>query len=188
MLLFLSVVLKSAAQNDTVFFTQTESRLQYHFLNLIQVDILRHSVDSLNVEVRLTNKSNAKIGINTTNDLEEDIDTGNVNVGYVPFSDHEYFLYNTAIIYPAESYTFSVTNNRKLARCNIGLLIYMNADDVIKRVSKKNCHVDSSGNIKTVFRSSNDGITSRSFMEIYVENLSDASSKSKVKIYGRVRR
>lgn len=186
--MFLCVVQKSAAQNDTVFFTQAEPRLQYHFLNLIRVDILRHSVDSFNVEVRLTNKSNAKIGINTTTDMEENIDISNVNVGYVPLSDHEYFTYTTAIIYPTESYTFSFANERKFAKCNIGMLIYMNADDVIKNISKKNCHVDSSGNIKTVSRSSNDEITSKSLMEIHVENLSDISSKSKVKIYGCVRR
>ncbi|MBL7692684.1 MAG: hypothetical protein JNM41_13920 [Flavipsychrobacter sp.] len=179
---------KSNAQTDTLLYDQSERQLHYNFKQMLGVEILRHVTDSLKMEFTLINKSNVRIAVNENIEIDEDVDTCNLYVGYLPLSDHESFAYTTVIIYPNEKYVFALSERKIFYRYNVATLVSMNGDEIIKNAPKENIKADKSRVTKTVQRSSDDGINMTPFIEIFIRNIYDASSHAKTKMYGRVRK
>ncbi len=186
--LCLGLFFRSNAQTDTLLYDQSDRQLHYNFKQVLDVEILRHVTDSLKMEFTLINKSNVRIAFNDNIEIEEDVDTCNLYVGYLPLSDHESFAYTTVIIYPNEKYDFTLSKRKTFYRYNVATLVSMNADEIIKNAPKENIRAETSNVIKKVLRSSDDGINMIPFIEIFIRNIYDASSHSKVKMYGRVRK
>ncbi len=187
-IIFICLFFKSEAQNDTLFYNQSEMQLHYDIKNLFSVKILRLVADSLNIEFELVNRSNAKIALNENIEMEEDVDTCNVYIGYIPLSDHESFTYPTVIIYPNEKYNFALSKRRTFYKYSISTLVSMNADEIIKNAQKQSIKADMRNIIKKVQRSSDDGIFMTPFIEIFIKNISNASPRTRITMYSRVRK